>query len=144
MLDQPLFAAVKARLSDVPGIDAMSVSNIGGRLVFGLGGKVAAVRDGATDAEIDSAIRIIFGGNPPPAATKGTSMSVTGAAHAGLSLKQLMAQHKQRIADGHAKLAVGFDKLGQAGDALNNLGDQVNTEADDLLATVGQFTNDLG
>lgn len=156
MLDQPLFATIKARLSDVPGIDAMSVSNIAGRITFGMNGKIAAVYERASDAEIDAAIRSTFGGHvtplpPAPAAapptiipTKETSVSVTGAGHVGTSLKDMLAQRKAKIAAAHDKLSANFDKLDQATAALDTLGDKVGSEADDLMSVVGQFTNDLG
>lgn len=163
MLDQPLFAAVKARLADVPGIEHMSVSNIAGRITFGMDGKIAAVGENATDAEIDAAIRATFGGHvtPVPAAAplavpaaapstavvpakETTAVSVTGAAHVGTSLKEMLAARKTKIAAAHDKLAANFDKLDQATAALDTLGDKVGSEADDLMSVVGQFTNDLG
>lgn len=36
-------AALKAALSDVAGIDALTMTQIGGRLVFGFNGLIAAV-----------------------------------------------------------------------------------------------------
>lgn len=71
-------------------------------------------------------------------------MSITGASHVGMSLKDMMEQRKRAMADGHAKLQDAFAKMDQATAALNSVGDKVAAEADDLLASVGQFTNDLG
>lgn len=171
MLDQPLFAAVKARLADVPGIDGMSVSNIAGRMQFGMDGKIAAVDENATDADIDAAIRATFGSNAlktltapltsatlpvvalAPAAAPSTAVvpaketaavSVTGASHVGTSLKDMLTQRKAKISAAHDKLSANFDKLDVATAALDTLGDKVGSEADDLLSVVGQFTNDLG
>ena len=162
MLDQPLFAAVKERLADVPGIERMAVSNLVGRIQFGMDGKIAAVDERASDDEIDAAIRATFGGHVTPAPVaaplaapaaapptavipaKETAVSVTGAAHVGTSLKDMLNQRKAKIAAAHDKLSANFDKLDQATDALDTLGDKVGSEADDLMAVVGQFTNDLG
>ncbi len=75
-------------------------------------------------------------------------MSVIGAGHAGLKLKELMAAHQRHIAqlldDNLAKVQAGFDKQIRGATAVGVLGDKVNAEGDDLLASVGQFTNDLG
>ena len=71
-------------------------------------------------------------------------MSVTGAAHVGSSLKDMLNQRKQKISAAHDKLNNSFGKLDQATAALDSLGDDVSNEADDLLATIGQFKNDLG
>lgn len=160
MLDQPLFAAVKARLADVPGIDGMSVSNIAGRINFGMDGKIASVDENASDADIDAAIRATFGDHVTPApaaaplaapaaapaipAKETAAVSVTGAAHVGTSLKDMLTQRKAKISAAHDKLSANFDKLDQATAALDTLGDKVGSEAADLLAVVGQFTNDLG
>jgi hypothetical protein len=71
-------------------------------------------------------------------------MSITGAAHVGSSLKDMIELRKRAMADGHAKLQTAFAKMDQATAALNSVGDKVAAEADDLLASVGQFTNSLG
>jgi hypothetical protein len=72
-----------------------------------------------------------------------SSMSVTGAAHVGTSLKDMLTQRKAKIAAAHDKLNANFDKLDQATSALDTLGDKVGSEADDLLATVGQISNEI-
>lgn len=159
-------ADLKARLADVPGIETLTAQLLGGRLVFGFNGLIAAVDPLADDQEIEDAIRHAadlakFGRNPVektplppvglmPAQTLGGSpmSSGTGASHASLKLKDLMNLHKERIAalldDGMAKVQAGFDKQLQGATALGKLGDKVNAEGDDILSTVGQFTNDLG
>lgn len=85
---------------------------------------------------------------PPPVPRPSRPVSVTGASHAGLSLKAMMEKHKARIAsmleDNLGKVQAGFDKQMQGATAVGTLGDKVNAEGDDLLAAVGQFTNDLG
>ena len=73
-----------------------------------------------------------------------TMSSVTGAKSASASLKQLMEQAKQSVTDGMTSVQEGIAKHQQAGAALKNLGTSLNADGDDLLATVGQFTNELG
>jgi len=72
------------------------------------------------------------------------SMSITGASHASVSLKQMLADRKAKLAAAQDKLSANLGKLDQATAALDSLGSDVGTEADDLLASVGQFKNDLG
>lgn len=60
-------AAIKARHAAVEGIDALSLTHVGGRIVFGLGDRVAAVQESASDDDIDKAIKIIFGPDDAPA-----------------------------------------------------------------------------
>lgn len=149
MLNQPIFAALKQRLADVPGIDRMSMTNVAGRLVFGGGdGRIAAVQAGADDATIDAAIRHTFGGSPPATATtpqpKGTAMSITGAAPATLSIKAMIESSRQKVKGAHDKLIANAGKVSDAADALDGLGDDLGKEADDLLSMVGQYKNDLG
>ena len=156
MLDQPLFAAVKERLADVPGIDRMSVSNIAGRLEFGMDGKLAIIDENAADNQIDAAIRATFGGHitPPPVAMplvaaatttqpQGKSMSITGAAPATLSIKAMIEKSRSTVQAAHQKLTDNAAKVQQAADALSSLGDDLGKEGDDLLAMVGQYKNDL-
>lgn len=162
---------LKAKLADVPGFGSLSVTNIAGRKVYGFNGVMAAVDPKADEAETERAIRKAAAMVPPklpapavpmppvttfrlgpatplplvsiqPARTK--SMAVTGASHAGMSLKDMMAKHKQKIADAQAHVETQFAKLDQAGDAMQKLGDSVGAEADDLMATIGQFSNSIG
>lgn len=159
-------ADLKIRLADVPGIETLTSKLFLGRMVFEFNGLIAGTDPLATDQEIEDAIRKTadlakFGRAPDektplppvglmPAQTKqGNQMSSgTGASHASLKLKDLMNAHKERIAamldDGMAKVQAGFDKQLQGATALGKLGDKVNAEGDDILSTVGQFTNDLG
>jgi hypothetical protein len=80
----------------------------------------------------------------PIAPVKSATTGLTGATHAGLSLKQMMADRKNKLAAARDKLETNFGKLDQATSALDSLGDDVGSEADDLLASIGQFKNDLG
>jgi hypothetical protein len=72
------------------------------------------------------------------------TMSITGASHASVSLKQMLSERKAKIAAAKDKLDANMGKLDQATAALESLGTDVGTEADDLLASIGQFKNNLG
>jgi hypothetical protein len=61
MFNPPLLADVKARLADVPHIDEMSLTMLAGRMMFGIHGFVVGLDPGATDDEIDAAIRRALG-----------------------------------------------------------------------------------
>lgn len=140
-----IIADLKTRLADVQGIETLTLTMIGGRQVFGFAGLIAAVDPLATDQEIENAIRnaarLPSVALIPDKPQEVKPMSVTGAKYAGMSLKSRMAAVKTKIEAGTAKVEANFDKLDQAGDALHALGDSVGAEAEDLLATVGQFTN---
>jgi hypothetical protein len=138
---------LKSRMADIPGIDGLTMHLANGRQVFTLGNIVGSVGAFASDQEIEDAIRAAIklpSVGIVPMQSKETAMSITGAAHVSTSLKDMLAQRKQAMADGHAKLQDAFAKMDQATAALNSVGDKVAAEADDLLASVGQFTNSLG
>jgi hypothetical protein len=137
---------LKARMSDIPGIDGLIMQLANGRQVFTIGEHVTSTTAFASDDEIEKAIRNAL--RLPsvaliPDKPKEAPMSITGAAHVGSSLKDMIEQRKRAMADGHAKLQTAFAKMDQATAALNSVGDKVAAEADDLLASVGQFTNEI-
>lgn len=138
---------LRARMSDVSGIEGLTMQLANGRQVFTLGNIVGSVGAFASDQEIEDAIRAAVklpSVGIVPEQRKEAAMSITGAAHVGSSLKDMIEQRKRAMSDGHAKLQAAFGKMDQATAALNSVGDKVAAEADDLLASVGQFTNDLG
>lgn len=136
---------LKSRMADIPGIEGLTMQLANGRGVFTLGNVIGSVGAFASDQEIEDAIRaaIRLPAVPLIDQPKDTPMSITGAAHVGSSLKDMIEQRKRAMADGHAKLQTAFAKMDQATAALNSVGDKVAAEADDLLASVGQFTNEL-
>lgn len=166
-----ILASLKARLADVPGIEQMSMQLLVGRQNYSIGGKVISVDAMATEAEAEAAIRAALSspavahmpaGSPlAPAAGSSallpsvnlqtdkekTTMSITGAGGTAVSLKAMVDAQRQKIAqaleDGMKHVQAGFDKQNEAVAALNSLGDKVHSEADDLLASVGQFANDI-
>jgi hypothetical protein len=137
---------LKSRMADIPGIEGLTMQLANGRQVFTIGEHVASTTAFASDDEIEKTIRNAL--RLPsvaliPDKPKDAPMSITGAAHVSTSLKDMLAQRKQAMADGHAKLQDAFAKMDQATAALNTVGDKVAAEADDLLASVGQFTNEF-
>lgn len=166
-MEQAAFAAIKARLPDVPGIENLSVANISGRFEFGMDGKIAAVNELATDAEIDSAIRIIFGGHitplPPaepmvaqvaaPATQKAAPMTTTPAPGSfAASLKAMMDEAKNGLAQaqsaGRARVKEAVGKFADATVATGKVSETIATQIEDAasstLADLGQISNDLG
>jgi hypothetical protein len=149
-------ADLKARLADVPGIETLTLQLIGGRQVFGFAGMIAAVDPLATDQEIEDAIReaaarkadflakttpLPDAGLMPAPIQEENPMGVTGASHVGANLKTRMDDLKSKIAAGQSKIDASLSKMEQAAEATHQFGDQLGTEADELLATLGQFTN---
>lgn len=81
--------------------------------------------------------------NLNPAKEPATS-GITGAGHATLTLKEILADGKSAIAGAHQHVMEQAGKLKKAAGALQGLGDDIGSEADDLLAAIGQFKNDIG
>lgn len=145
MFDPPRLADVKARLSDIPNIDQMSLTLIANRMMFGINGVVVGIDPGASDDQIDAAIRahLNIQATTPPQRKK-LIMSITGAAPAALSIKEMIEQSRVTVQAAHEKLKANAGRVADAANALNGLGDDLGKEADDLLSMVGQYKNDLG
>jgi hypothetical protein len=145
---------LKAELGNVPGIDTLQVTFGEGMQHITLNGKTVSL---GVNASIDD-IRKELGLSEPTTAIipqvqimpalssspKTATTGITGATHAGMSLKQMMADRKNKLSAARAKVEANFGKLDQATAALDSLGDDLGSEADDLLASIGQFKNDLG
>lgn len=139
---------LKSRMSDIPGIDGLTMQLANGQQVFTIGDVMASTGAFASDDEIETAIRNAVRLPSVPLIAEETKdapmSSVTGARSASTSLKQMMEEAKKSVADGMAEVQAGIEKHAKAGAALKNLGTTLNSDGDDLLASVGQFTNDLG
>lgn len=137
---------LKTKLADVPGIDTLDVTFGAGLQHITINGRTVTVGVNASIEDIRAEFRAALNLSKIGAITtsKPTMASVTGAGHAGQSLKQMMADRKAKLTAAHEKLATNFGKLDQATAALDSLGDDVGNEAADLLASIGQFKNDLG
>jgi hypothetical protein len=68
-------------------------------------------------------------------------MSITGASHLSTSIRDMIAQAKSRVADAHSKIGDAVDNLGSAAGQAEKIAAAINAEADDLLASAGQYTN---
>lgn len=137
-------ADLKLRLADVPGIETLSLTLIGGRSCYGFAGKIAAVDPLASDQEIEDAIR--NAARLPsiamiPDKPKEAPMTVTGAGYAAGSLSSKLRAIRDKISAGSSKMDAALEKMDQAAEAHNSLADTVAGEADALLAELGQFTN---
>lgn len=144
---------LKARLSDVPGIQNLTMQSLAGMDRYCFDGLIVSVPPLASQSEIETAIRnaarlpavTMPTVQPmPKPQTTGKAMSVTGALYAGGSLKDQLASIKAKIAQGQGKMSAAIEKMNQAAEAHNQLADTVSSEADSLLADIGQFTNSMG
>ncbi|WP_375782908.1 hypothetical protein ACE10Z_23630 [Bradyrhizobium sp. Pha-3] len=170
-----ILASLKARLADIPGIESMSMQLLAGRQSYSIGGKVVSVDATATEDEAEAAIRAALGslavaqmpaGTPVaapavPASSssallpqvnmtanqESTTMSITGAGGAGLSLKAMIQKRKAKIQadiDSHMKaIEAEFDVQDQVVAGLGALPGKIKSETSDLAASIGQFANDI-
>lgn len=163
---------LKARMPDVPGIENLTMTAIGGRLVFGFDGLIAAVDPGATDQEIETAIRnsaelAKFGRSPevkqtasvlpvvsinPEPARKAEPMSTPKPGSFAASIRAMMDEAREGVAkareDGLAKVGEAVGKLNEAKAATAHVAGKmaatIEGEAADVMAELGQISNDLG
>lgn len=157
-------ADLKTRLADVPGIQNLSMMLQGGKIMLRWAEThMAAVDAAAGDSEVVDAVRAAsrlpgmgsLVSIPPatPAAApisqevKPMATDVTGGVTAGASIRDMLENHKHQMADlleGHkATMQEGFDKQIRAVTAIGGLAASINRDGDDLLALVGQYTNEL-
>lgn len=148
---------LKQALRAIPGAESLTLGYApnGDELVT-IAGRTVTVRPGASNEEIELAFRdpamstpnVTVTPLPAPVAyapapiTRTTAaMSITGAAPATLSVKDLIANSRALVQSAHDKLTTNAAKVAQAAAALDGLGDSLGKEGDDLLAMIGQFTN---
>lgn len=161
MADFPL-AAVKAALSDVKGIADLTVTYIGGRMVFAWDGIVAAVDPAATLAEVEDRMRkaVALRASAPPqqpaaAPTEGTATMSTPAPAPGsfaASLRAMMNEARAGVekakSEGLAQVQDAVGKLNEAKEATTkvagSMAKQIHDEAASVLSELGQISNDLG
>jgi chemotaxis protein histidine kinase CheA len=156
-------AALKSALADVAGIDTLSLTNIGGRMVFGFNGLTAAVDPNSTDDHIIAAIRSAVAmrssgtvaqvGNtttiatpmPAPAAPaqpqpKATTMSNPAPGSFAASLKAIVdeavAGVEQAKTDGLSKIREKVGKLAEAKAAVARVTDNMAQNIEDQANSV--------
>lgn len=141
---------LKQALKDVPGVESLTMGyTFDGNALVTIAGRTVEVSPTVSNEEIALAFRESNVTLIPPVAfavapTKVKTMSITGAAGATLSIKDIISKSRATVQAAHAKLTTNADKVTQAAAALDSLGDDLGKEGDDLLAMIGQFKNDLG
>lgn len=153
---------MKQALAAVPGVESLTMAyTFDGNLLVTIAGRTVEVSPSASNAEIELAFRepamstpnvtvtplprVAYASAPIiPPQTRTKHMSITGAAGATLSIKDLISKSRTAVQAAHEKLATNADKVATAAAALDSLGDDLGKEGDDLLSMIGQFKNDLG
>lgn len=163
---------LKMRMTDVAGIETLTVTEIGGRKVFGFNGLIAAVDPSATDQEIEDAIRNAaslarFGRTPeekqtasvlpvpsltPEPARKVIPMTAPKPGSFAADLRAMMDTAREGVAqarrEGMAKVGEAVGKLNDAKTATahvaGKMASAIEDEAADVMAELGQISNDLG
>jgi len=161
--------ALHARLSDLPGLGAVSMTTIAGRLVFGFNGLIAAVDPRSTMDDAERAIRKTFADRlavrpPPPnvpvqietpmpalAATaapiqpQGKPMTTPAPGSFSASLKAMLdeaqAGLEQARNDGRARVGAAVGKLNEAKTATTKVATTVAQQIED---TASAALSDLG
>jgi hypothetical protein len=150
---------LKLALKHIPGSEGLTVNYAPktGDMRVTIAGRTVEVRPAASNAEIAAAFA-----NPtvPTANTTVTTlppaprlvpitqvstpkMSITGAANATMTIKDLIASSRSTVKAAHEKLIANVGKVQDAAAALDGLGDDLGSEAADLMSMIGQFKNDL-
>lgn len=160
---------LKIRMADVPGIETLTMTLIGGRQVFGFDGLIAAVDPEASDQDIEAAIRATadlakFGRAPAEKQTatllptinleprKAETMTAPKPGSFAASIRAMMDEARQGVAqaraDGLAKVGEAVGQLNEAKVAIGHVAGQmaatIESEAADVLAELGQISNSLG
>lgn len=162
-------AALKAALSDVPGIDTLSETIVGGRRVFGFAGLVAAVDPRSDMTAIEAAIRnaasmrtqgkivatqapsittttplpqVLL--TPAPAQPQGKPMTTPAPGSFAASIKAMMDEARagvaQARADGLAKVTEAVGKLHDAKAATAKVAsNMVQTIEDEAAAAMSEL-----
>lgn len=144
---------LKSRLADVPGIQNLTLTNIGGRACFQFNGKIAAVDPMASDQEIEDAIRnaAAMTAEPVSAPEQPRAPVMTNPAPGGFAagLKAILDNAKAGVAkaqsDGIAKVNAAASKLNEAAAhtaaVTDNMAQTIQEQADAVLAELGQISN---
>lgn len=148
---------LKMRLRDIPGIENLSMTLIGGRRSFGFNGLIAAVDPNASDDQIEHAIRntamLRTNVTPIPTVnlTEPKTMTTPASGSFAASLKAMMdtarAGIEQARTDGQAKVKEAISKLDDAKIATTkvagNIAETIENEAASVMSELGQISNDL-
>jgi hypothetical protein len=152
---------LKSRMSDVAGIETLTMGLEAGRIVLRWDGYSAAVDASASDAECEAAVRnaiqlpsVSLIPNKPaaivaPAPSTGVAKMSTNPASAGASVKQMMEDHTRMMGEiQQAQLRILDATLARQRDtvagAVGKIAQQIDGQTDEFLSALGQFSNDLG
>jgi hypothetical protein len=144
---------LRARMSDIPGIDGLTMQLLGGRQCFSWGnGMLIAVDPMATDQEIETAIR--SASRLPsvaliPDKQETAPMTAPAPGSFAAELRSLMDEARAGIVqartEGRAKVAEAVGKLTEAKTATANvaasMAKTIEDEAASVLAELGQISN---
>jgi len=160
--------ALHARLTDLPGLGAVSKTEIAGRMVFGFNGLIAAIDPRSTIDDAELAIRKTFANRaavqptqtpiqiqtpmPAPAAAaaptiqpQGKPMSTPASGGFAASLKAMLDEAKAGLAqaqnDGRARVGAAVSKLNEAQTATAKVADGMASQIEDAAAAA---LSDLG
>jgi hypothetical protein len=147
---------LRARMSDIPGIDGLTMQLLGGRQCFSWGnGMLIAVDPMATDQEIETAIR--SASRLPsvaliPDKQETAPMTAPAPGSFAASIRAMMDEARADLAEertaGLAKVKEAVGKLGEAKAAVTkvsaSMARTIEDEAASVLAELGQISNDLG
>ena len=166
-------AALKNKLVGVPGIGALTQTNIGGRMTFSFNGLVVGTDPSRTDDEIATAILDAADAqqankiasataataavpassslNPPPLPTQAKTMSTPAPGSFAASLKAMMDEAKSGLAQaqsaGRARVQEAVGKFADAtvatGKVSESMAQQIEDAASSALADLGQISNEI-
>lgn len=159
--------ALKARLSDVPGIETLTLARVGGRDCYGFDGLIAGVDPSSSEDQVVDAIRKasrLRQSNvtssdatlppqpiPPMIPLKDGFMSTPAPGGFAASLRAMMDDARAGVAkaraDGLAQVKDAVGKLDEAKAATAHVAGQmaktIQAEADAVMAELGQISNNL-
>lgn len=160
---------LKSRLSDVPGIESLTLTHVGGRHVYGFDGLIAGVDPSSTEEQVIAAIRKavdlrtrrIDGAGlaavagaldlPPLPQPKATTMSTPAPGSFAASLRAIVDEARNGVdqakAEGIARVREAVGELGKARDATVRVTDRmvenIQDQAASVMSELGQISNDL-
>lgn len=151
---------LKSRLSDLPGVEALTMQTLGGREIYSIAGRVVGLPIGTLIADAEAAIRTavaspnIVTAIPMPAqsAAQGAAPVKQGLGSFAASIRAMMDDARAGVAqartEGLSKVTEAVGKLNDAKVATTHVaGSMAKTiadEADAVMSELGQISNDLG
>lgn len=150
---------MKQALRDVPGVESLTMATApNGNALLTIAGRTVEVSPSASNEEIADAFRVFAitripsVNYAPPPATRTKPMTNPAPGSFAASLKAMMDDARAGIAqaraDGTAKVGEAVSKLNEAKTATahvaGTIAATIESEAADVMAELGQISNDLG